>query len=269
MSGYDWYIFFLCLVVFVLLTGLFTVMLYYIVKLTLKSIKHGLEDERITTEYQKNKANGCFSDIVCRIISGILLAGILVVFLVSVFVQISGNHVGEIAIPVPKVVLSASMSFKHEDNDYLEKNRLDDQFDMFDLVFVEQIPAEAELELYDIVVYDYHGDLIMHRIVGIEEPNEKHPDCRHFKLQGDASKYMDEFPVLYEQMRGIYNGQRIKFIGSFFVFMQSPAGYLCVLLTLFAVFATPIVEKKFLRAKIERLTEIGVIFHEEETKKEE
>lgn len=259
MSGYDLYVFFLCLIVFTLLTCLFSAMLYYIIKLTLKSIKHGLEDERIITEYQKNKAAGCFGDIVCRVISGILIAGILVVFAISVFVQISGNHVGGSAIPAPKVVLSASMSFKHADNDYLDENRLDDQFDMFDLIFVEQLPGEFELELYDIVVYEYHGKLIIHRIVGIEEPNEKHPDCRHFKLQGDASKYMDEFPVLYEQMRAIYRGKHIKFVGSFFAFMQSPAGYLCILLVLFAVFATPVAEKKLLRAKMERLTEIGVI----------
>lgn len=267
MSGYDLYIFFLCLIVFTLLTCLFSVMLYYIVRLTLKSIKHGLEDERIITEYQKNKTTGCFGDIVCKVISAVLIAGILVVFAVSVFVQISGNHVGG-AIPTPKVVLSASMSFKHEDNDYLEQNQLDDQFDMFDLVFVEQLPDEYELELYDIVVYEYHGELIIHRIVGIEEPNEMHPDCRHFKLQGDASKYMDEFPVLYEQMRAIYNGKHMKFIGSFFAFMQSPAGYLCILLVLFAVFATPVAEKKLLRAKIERLTEVGVILPEEKSEVE-
>lgn len=264
MSGYDLYIFFLCLIVFTLLTCLFSVMLYYIIKLTLKTIRHGLEDERIITEYEHNKGRGCFSDILCRIISGILVAVILVIFAISVFVQISGNHVGSSSIPTPKVVLSASMSFKHEDNDYLEKNRLDDQFDMFDLVFVEQLPGEFDLELYDIVVYEYHGELIIHRIVGIEEPNEKHPDCRHFKLQGDASKYMDEFPVLYEQMRAIYNGKHVKFVGSFFAFMQSPAGYLCILLVLFAVFATPVAEKKLLQAKLDRLKEIGVIAPEDD-----
>lgn len=268
MSGYDWYIFFLCLIVFTLLTCLFSAMLYYIIKLTLKSIRNGLEDERVITEYQKDKGAGCFGNVACKVISGVLVVGILVVFAISLFVQISGNHVGSSAIPTPKVVLSASMSFRHEENDYLEENRLDDQFDMFDLVFVEQLPDEYALELYDIVVYEYHGDLIIHRIVGIEEPNEAHPDCRHFKLQGDASKYMDEFPVLYEQMRAIYNGMHIKFVGSFFTFMQSPAGYLCILLVLFAIVATPIAEKKLLRAKIERLTEIGVIPREEDTQKE-
>lgn len=263
MSGYDLYIFFLCLIVFTLLTGLFSVMLHYIIKLTLKSIKHGLEDERIITEYHKNKIGGCFGDILCRIISGILMAAILAVFTVSVFIQVSGNFVGEFS--VPKVVLSASMSFKHDENAYLDDYGLNDQFNTFDLVFLDKLPDEYELEIYDIVVYEHYGQQIIHRIVGIEEPNEKHPDCRHFMLRGDACKYSDEYPVLYEQMRAIYNGNRIPFVGSFFAFMQSPAGYLCILLVLFAVFATPIAEKKLLQAKLARLTEIGVIPSEEDT----
>ncbi len=262
MSSYDWYIFFLCLIVFALLTGLFSVMLYYIINMTIKAIKHGLEDERIIIEYQKGQAAGCFGDLVCRIISGILVAVILVAFMISVGVQIFGNFIGS-DISVPKVVMSASMSFKHEKNTYLEEHGLDDQFSTFDLIFLDPLPKESELELYDIVVYEYHDTMIIHRIVGIEEPNEEHPDCRHFMLQGDASKYMDEYPVLYKQMRAIYRGEHVKFVGSFFAFMQSPAGYLCILLVLFAVFATPIAEKKLWQAKMDRLTEIGVIPVEE------
>lgn len=258
MSGYDLYIFFLCLIVFTLLTGLFSVMLYYIIKMTMKAIKHGLEDERIITEYHKTRAAGCFGTIISKIISGILVGAILAAFAVSTLVQISGSFLGG-NLPTAKVVLSASMSTKHQNNTYLNEHGLDDQFDTFDLIFTEKLPGEFELELYDIVVYEYYDQLIIHRIVGIEEPNADHPDCRHFMLRGDASHYSDEYPVLYEQMRAIYNGAHIKFVGSFFTFMQSPAGYLCILLVLFAIFATPIAEKKLLQAKLDRLTEIGVI----------
>ena len=53
MTGLERYVFFLCLIVFALLTGLFIAMLSYIVKTTLKTIRHGLEDERIKKEYEK------------------------------------------------------------------------------------------------------------------------------------------------------------------------------------------------------------------------
>ena len=60
-------------------------------------------------------------------------------------------------------------------------------------------------------------------------------------------------------MRGIYRGERIPFVGSFIAFMQSVAGYLCILLVIFGIVAIPIVEKKVNAAKRERLIEIGMI----------
>ena len=258
MSGYDLYVFLLCLIVFIALTALFGCMLYYIIKQTLKTIRHGLEDERIKKEYVKETSATVWSKVASWIITIILLVVVFAVFGLSVAIQLAGDKVsGPVA--VPKVVLSDSMSYKHRNNLYLEENHLDDQFEMFDLVYTEELPGEFELELYDIVVYEYRGDLIIHRIVGIEEPNKDHPDCRHFLLQGDAVKYSDEFPVLYEQMKAIYRGERIPYVGSFFAFMQSPAGYLCILLVIFAVVATPIAEKKLWNAKVERLKEIGFI----------
>lgn len=257
MSGYDLYVFYLCLIVFTLLTGLFTAMITLIVKLTLKTIRHGLEDERIKKEYEKERRCGKVIKAISNVATALILVIVLGVFTLSVCVQLSGSAVGT------KVVLSGSMSVKHEANTYLAENGLDDQVNTFDLVFLDPLPAEEELELYDIVAYDYQGELILHRIIGIEEPNEKHPDCRHFLLRGDAVRYSDEFPVLYSQMKAIYRGDRIAYVGSFFAFMQSPAGYLCLLLLLCTMIATPIAEKKLWNAKLTRLKQIGYIREEE------
>ena len=152
-----------------------------------------------------------------------------------------------------KVVKSESMSEKHGDNRYLLDNVIDNHLQIYDLIVVDALPEENELALYDVVVYEKKGDLIIHRIVGIEEPNEKHPDKRYFTLQGDAVKYKDEFPVTYDQMHAVWNGVRIPFIGSFVMFMQSPAGWLCILLVLLALVSTPLVEKKIVREKGIRL----------------
>lgn len=258
MSGYELYVFFLCLVVFTLLTGLFTAMLYYIVKTTLKTIRHGLEDERIKKEYEKQKQGNRITEAACKCLCAISLAVILVAFFLSVSIQLADDRVvGDL--PVPKVVLSSSMAFQNDKNTYLKENGLNDQFDRFDLILTRELPDEFALERYDIVVYDYHGTLIIHRIIDIEEPNEKHPGHRQFLLRGDAAWYSDDYPVTYEQMLAIYRGEKIPYVGSFFAFMQSPAGYLCILLVVFAMIATPIVEKKFSVAKIERLKQIGYI----------
>jgi hypothetical protein len=40
--------------------------------------------------------------------------------------------------------------------------------------------------------------------------------------------------------------------------MQSPAGWLCVLLVLFVMIATPIIEKKILAEQKKRLSALGI-----------
>ena len=258
MTGLDVYVFFLCFIVFSVLTAISCIMVVYFVKSSLKMIKHGLEDKKITTEYYNEQKTKPAVRILSNIVSGVVFALILIAFVLSLIVHFSSDKVKG-SIPTPQIVLSGSMADKHRENTYLEENGLDDQFDTFDLIFTRKLPGEFELELYDVVVYEYKGELIIHRIIGIEEPNEKHPEQRQFLLRGDAVKYSDEFPVLYEQMRAIYEGERILKIGSFFAFMQSPAGYLCILLAVFAMIATPIAEKKLKKVKMARLIELGVI----------
>ena len=258
MSDYEVYVFFLCLFVFISLTALFSVMLYILLKQGYKAIEHGLEDERIKTEYVKEKQRKSLPDIIFKILFALLFVVVTVMFISSVTIQLSGDKVTG-NMPHAKVVMSDSMSLKRESNTYLKENNLDDQFSMFDIVLTHKLPDEFDLELYDIVVYEYEDTMIIHRIIGIEEPNKSHPDCRHFILRGDAAKYSDEIPVYYSQMKAIYKGEKIRFVGSFVAFLQSPAGYLCILLILFAVFATPIAEKRLWEAKLNRLKAIGFI----------
>ncbi len=155
------------------------------------------------------------------------------------------------------------MSKKNERNEYLFTNNLNNQFNTFDLIVTHPLPDEFDLKLYDVVVYKFDDMSIIHRIVDIEEPNNKHPGHRLFILQGDAISSPDREPVTYEQMRGIYFDERIPFIGSFVFFMRSPAGWLCILLILLTIISTPIVEKKIYRESMLRLYEIGVISEEE------
>ena len=102
-------------------------------------------------------------------------------------------------------------------------------------------------------MYEIEDRLIVHRIVRIEEPNATHPSERYFLLQGDNLESADRFPVHYSQMRAIYRGERIPFIGSFVLFMQTPAGWVCMLLVVLEMIAMPVVEKKLESAKAKRL----------------
>ena len=159
--------------------------------------------------------------------------------------------------PTVKVVQTASMEKKNPKNTYLFTNNLNNQISTFDLILTYQVPDEMDLQIYDIVVYEVDEILLVHRIVNIEEPNEKHPNERWFLCQGDAVESPDRFPVRYEQIKGIYRGEKIPFVGSFVMFMQSPAGWLCVFLVLAFTICTPIIEKKINKEKNARLISMG------------
>ena len=263
MTGYELYIFCLCLIVFVTLTTLLIVMLSVLLKQGYKLIRYGHEDARIIEEYRKEAKKKPAEKVLCTVVVWLIVGILLVGFSLSLYIHIADERV-EGAIAVHKVVMSDSMAYQRESNTYLQDNQLKDQFRMFDLIFLHELPDEFDLKLYDVVVYEYQDSLIVHLIIGIEEPDDGDPQHRRFLLRGDALKYSDEFPVMYDQMRAIYKGERIPFVGSFFAFMQSPAGYLCILLILFAVIATPIAEKKLWQAKLDRLRVIGEIPPESE-----
>ena len=254
MTQYEVYIFILCLIVFILLTTLSIVSITLITKMYLRLVRSGLEDEKLIIEHEKErirKANK-FSKAVDIAIAVFLCAILIFMFSGSIYINCTQNVYFD-NVPTYRVVKTGSMAKKNKKNTYLVENGLDNQIQTFDLIATYKIPKEEDLKLYDIVVYEYDDMLIVHRIVGIEEPNEKHPNERYFLLQGDAVDAPDRFPVLYSQMRGIYRGEKIPFVGSFVLFMQSPAGWLCILLVAITVFATPVLEKKIAKDKGLRL----------------
>ncbi|MBQ7106019.1 MAG: hypothetical protein IJN93_00675 [Clostridia bacterium] len=267
MTSYDIYVFILCFIVFTLLTAMFTYLITSITRMELELIRFGHRDETIKKQLNKKKTESRALLWISRIVSLLLCAVFVCTFIFAIYVRVNDDRPAN-GIPSIKVVKSESMSQKHPDNKYLFDNKLDNQFQMFDMVICRHLPAENELKLYDIVVYKRDDMYVIHRIVGIEEPNEQHPNERHFLLQGDAVENPDKFPVLYNQMQGIYKGTRIPFIGSFILFLQSPAGWLCVLLVIFSMVVTPIVEKKIKEATGERISAFSNQLQEEVTEEE-
>lgn len=259
MSQYEIYTFILCLIVFVILTAFSVILLGWIIKLSLSLIRGGAEDKALLLEEEEKKKHPKkigVSDVFSFIFSLVVCLALVASFLFSVYVQATKGKAAN-GVPSLKVVQSGSMSYADKKNTYLKENNVDNHLQTFDLILTEHLPDEFDLQLYDIVVYEQqNGEMVIHRIVGIEEPNQSHPDCRHFKLQGDAVPYPDSYPVLYSQMRGIWTGYRVPFVGSFIMFMQSPAGWICILLMIIAWIAVPLISKKVEKSKAMRLAEL-------------
>ena len=261
MTNYEIYTFVLCLIVYIMLTALSVTCITIITKMSLRIIRAGLDDTRILAEYKKkvvNEEQHKFWELLNYAFSFLICLSFVAMFVSSFFVQSTSGQLYFTPESNYRVVQTGSMEYKNEKNKYLFENDLNDQIQTFDVIRTGTLPDEMELKLYDIVVYEMDDILIVHRIVGIEEPNEQHPDCRHFKLQGDAIESADRFPVLYDQMKAIYTGDKIPFVGSFVMFMQSPAGWLCILLVITTMIATPILENKIQTEKNARLAVYGI-----------
>ncbi len=254
MDSFEIYTLCLCLIVLIVLTTLFTVMLSLIVKNTVRLICYGAEDERILKAYslakkrEKKQRGGWLGTLLFALVFGVFF----LIFVFSIFAKATEKNPLD-KLPSMRVVKTSSMQEKYEGNTYLFENHLDDQISTFDLIITYKLPDEFDLKLYDIVVYETENTLIVHRIVGIEEPNDKHPNERYFLLQGDNLESPDRFPVHYSQMKAIYRGEHIPFLGSFVLFMQSPSGWICVLLVILEMICMPIVEKRIENEEKKRL----------------
>lgn len=261
MTDFEIYVFILCLIVFVLLTVMFSYLIVVMLKQQLRLIRAGLEDAAIIKAYQQEKAKKTIFRVLESFVSLVICAVLVAAFVFSAYVKITQNTYVP-GVPTLKVVSSSSMASKYENNTYLFEYGLDDQVQLYDLLVTYPVPAEEELQLYDIIIYEIEGKMVLHRIVGIEEPNAEHPSQRYFLCQGDALERADRFPVLYSQIRGIYRGEKMPLAGNFVLFMQSPAGWLCVLLTVFVILVTPVMEKKLRTEEKKRLKQIGYLQEE-------
>ncbi len=273
MKGFELFVFLLCLTVLIVLVGFFTVLITIIARQQLRLIRNGHEDVRIKKDAIKTiaKSGEFWWNIIDKIVSTFLCVILILILVISLVLGAKGDNRVVKGVPSFKVVSSTSMAVKYEKNQYLFENNLNDQLQLLDLIVLHELPKEDDIKLYDVIVYETsEGALVIHRIIGIEEPNEKHPNERWFQLKGDASENPDRFPVRYSQMRGIYLGERIPTVGSFVFFMKSPAGTICFMVVLLALLITPILGKKFEKEedlRIKYMLSTGEIKEEELIKK--
>lgn len=267
MAGFDVFVFILCLVVFILLVGLVSYLIANNFKLEKQSILAGIKDEEIKKDFEKKAKESKTARRFSLALNIFLMAFFGSLLISSIAINISSNFTNQFT--TIRVVESNSMSRKDETNEYLFDNNLNNQFKLFDIIVTHKLPKEEDLKLFDIVVYSQDGLDIIHRIIAIEEPNEKHPDCRHFTLRGDANVYSDKVPVPYSQMKAIYRNEKISFVGSFILFLQSPAGFLCVGLVVAVPFVSSFLENKINNSINRRLIDIDYIRLEDLSLKEQ
>ncbi len=247
MVRYDNYIFILCLVVFVALTAFFCHIDNLYSEVEYNTHKRRSCRWRDKKQLEKETKNSLFSVHLKKIISITLLVFAITVFFFSLDVKI--NEKEPVERNVIKVVKSPSMSKKDEFNKYLVENDLNDQIQMFDLIRFSRYRKRANLSF---TISWYTKWMVKWSFIVLSILKNRTENIRNGNsfLRGDANRYSDKFPVLYSQMRGIYTGKKVPYIGSFVVFMNSPAGLLCILLVVVVCIAYPLIEKKLKKKSI-------------------
>lgn len=211
---------------FILLVGL-SVFFWYLRKRALADLDQHLSDASLcgeVLEKRKKKARVPkwlrISKKVLVVLGDVVLTVLAFLFVLSLLDRVLDNF----DLPLQAmVVASPSMAEKNEKNAYLEENGLDDQLQVYDLVFVEKVDDFDDIDLYDIVCYvDGEGKQIIHRVIGFED--EK------LVMRGDANQASDPSTVSFAQVVGKYTGVRIPWVGFFIFYLQSDYGIMAVVM---------------------------------------
>lgn len=199
-----------------------------------EAVESGEEDAELIYEEAMGKREKTLPQKLLHY-GGKALSYLVLVVLVGVFAwSLAARFMGtEMSLGgnIPLVIVSGSMSYKNEDNQYLYDNDLDNQFQTYDIIVVNQTASPDDIELYDVIAfYSSDGTVVVHRVVEIVDTSEG----PMYVTRGDANDTSDDNALYgdylpYQQIVGEYHGVRVPAAGAFVLFLQSGAGVVCVI----------------------------------------
>lgn len=181
-------------------------------------------EERSSKGRKKKKV----SHIVEKVLFWVFLAIFIPLTAYALVARISG-HVPVIGNETALVVASGSMSQKNQENTYLYDETIaepqrDYQFQTYDIIFLKKPSSSDEVQRYDVVAYQNRelNVTVIHRIIAIREDGT-------YLMRGDANNASDEYHPSYSDVVGVYHGKRVRYVGAFLLFLQSPQGIITIL----------------------------------------
>ena len=206
-----------------------------------------LIDETIISNLESTKASRRAGEILRQALFGIAVALLVPFLLISIYskfvngVAMFGGY-GMIA------VASGSMSEKNPANPYLAT--IDNQFNTYDMILLEKVTSPGDLQRYDVIAYvNDQGVNVIHRIVGFEHG----ADGLRIVTRGDSNNADDNYKPRMEDVLGKYADERIPYVGSVVMFLQSYSGIITVAAVLYCLIMIEGVRNKIERAREARL----------------
>lgn len=198
-----------------------------------------------------NKRNARLRTKVARVLKkilfGVVLAVLIPLLLIALYTKLTGgvamiNGHGVIAVASP------SMSQKNSANPYLAD--INDQFDMYDIIMLEDVRSDGDLGMYDVIAYvNDEGVNIIHRIVGTENTSSG----LRYITRGDYNNTDDKYHPSVDDVLGKYTGDKVPFVGAFVIFLQSFSGIVTVLAVIYCLIMIESVGNAIYDAREERL----------------
>ena len=238
----------------------FTILYHSYQKSSISDIEHGkkdieLIDEVIYEKQEKTKKRRKFWGVIRSIVFYIIMIIIIPIFVLSLVNKIQGNTtmIGNHTI---MVVATGSMSEKHEENDYLITNGLDNQFDAFDIIVLDKVNNPNDLALYDVIAFkNDEGINVIHRIKAIYEEE----GVVRFETRGDANDASDDYHPSFDDVIGKYSNSKVDSIGIFVMFFQSAPGIITILSLVYCLIMVDKVGTKIAKKQDERLEHLSHI----------
>ena len=246
---------------------LFTILYKTYANSQIEEIKSGKRDIEIIDEVIRNRDQKVIKrkkilKVVKTVIYYVALAIVVPLFLFSLYSKIV-NNVLMIGGRNLMVVASPSMSVINESNKYVNENNLTDQFDQYDIIYLEKIVDPSMLSKYDVICFKNDKDInIIHRIREIKVIDGE----LRYVTRGDANKSDDSYSPKFEDVVGRYTGKKINGIGIFIIFLQSGAGIITIISLVYCLIMIDRNAEKINKVQRERAKKLGkVIDYSEET----
>ena len=246
----------------------FTILYQSYVRSSVSQIEAGkrdieLMDTALRDKTQKEKRKRKISSAIKTALFVLFLMIVIPVFVLSLINRFANDK--PILGKTFMVVASGSMSVKHEENEYLVTNDLNDQFQRYDIIILEQVKSPSELKKYDIIAYrNDEGVNIIHRIIEVSGSGEN----VRYTTRGDANNATDEYKPEFGDVIGAYRGVRLSTVGIVVLFLQSYSGIITVVALLYCLFMIDHVSKKIETCEEKRLKQLtDAIDSDEETAK--
>lgn len=198
----------------------------------------GSYDQDIVNSSNKRKKGNSFFD---SLINSLIILLCVAIIGTMAYTKVSGE-LFPYNDSTTLVVASKSMSYTSKTNKnkgYITAEMEAQQFDLGDIIIIDDKPVEEDITLYQIYAYKKDGKTIIHRLYEINRG-----DTNTYLFRGDANIGSDDKYVNYEDIIGVYNRILISDIGMVVLFSQSYYGFYILLSIVTILTASSIFERK-------------------------